>query len=189
VTRSFNRGEKSRLVQQWLRAAGRGAPAQMTLQLPDDCSCLNKFFKMSNGRREFIRKSWLLSGVIGLGISPARENPLPFNEDGDRLVLLGTQGGPFIRSYKQTPCGNLRFYYFQVDCCNLKQLYSTRLRSANEWDNGMGLLVGATTCDRSDHTGKKDAETTGGNRNGHLVILFESAEQQFHQVNRMAQVR
>lgn len=32
------------------------------------------------------------------------------NQDGDRLVLLGTQGGPFIRSYKQTPSANLIVY-------------------------------------------------------------------------------
>lgn len=30
--------------------------------------------------------------------------------DADRLVLLGTQGGPFIRSYKQTPSSNLIVY-------------------------------------------------------------------------------
>lgn len=32
------------------------------------------------------------------------------NQDGDKLVLLGTQGGPFIRSYKQTPSANLIVY-------------------------------------------------------------------------------
>jgi ribonuclease BN (tRNA processing enzyme) len=32
------------------------------------------------------------------------------SHDGNRLVLLGTQGGPFIRSYKQTPSANLIVY-------------------------------------------------------------------------------
>lgn len=65
---------------------------------------------MSNSRRDFIRKSFLLSGAAGLTL-PAEltENNL-LNEDGDRLVLLGTQGGPFIRSYKQTPSANLIVY-------------------------------------------------------------------------------
>ena len=65
---------------------------------------------MRNSRREFIRKSILLSGVAGFNIpSNLREELCP-NKDGDRLVLLGTQGGPFIRSYKQTPSANLIVY-------------------------------------------------------------------------------
>lgn len=65
---------------------------------------------MRNSRREFIRKSFLLSGLAGLNLpSNLKENYL-LNEDGDRLVLLGTQGGPLIRSYKQTPSANLIVY-------------------------------------------------------------------------------
>lgn len=37
------------------------------------------------------------------------ERPVP-PADEDRLVLLGTQGGPFIRSYAQTPSANLIVY-------------------------------------------------------------------------------
>ena len=62
---------------------------------------------MSNGRREFIRKSWLLSGAVGLNIPSGLNAPFISDQDGDRLVLLGTQGGPFIRSFKQTPSANL----------------------------------------------------------------------------------
>lgn len=62
---------------------------------------------MLNSRREFIRKSFLLSGTAGLSQSfDINENKF-LKEDGDRLVLLGTQGGPFIRSYKQIPSANL----------------------------------------------------------------------------------
>jgi len=64
---------------------------------------------MQNSRREFIRKSFLLSGVAGLNI-PDLNGKYFLNEDGDRLVLLGTQGGPLIRSYKQTPSANLIVY-------------------------------------------------------------------------------
>jgi ribonuclease BN (tRNA processing enzyme) len=65
---------------------------------------------MSNGRREFIRKSWLLSGAVGLNIPSGLNAPFISDQDGDRLVLLGTQGGPFIRSFKQTPSANLIMY-------------------------------------------------------------------------------
>jgi len=65
---------------------------------------------MLSSRREFIRKSFLLSGMAGLNL-PSDFNEKGFlKEDGDRLVLLGTQGGPFIRSYKQTPSSNLIVY-------------------------------------------------------------------------------
>lgn len=65
---------------------------------------------MSNSRREFIRKSFFLSGAAGLTISSDLNERHSVNQDGDRLVLLGTQGGPFIRSYKQTPSANLIMY-------------------------------------------------------------------------------
>jgi len=65
---------------------------------------------MSNSRREFIRKSWLLSGAVGLNIPSGLNEPFKSYQDADRLVLLGTQGGPFIRSFKQTPSANLIVY-------------------------------------------------------------------------------
>ena len=65
---------------------------------------------MSNTRREFIRTSFLLSGAAGLTISSDLNEKYFLNQNGDRLVLLGTQGGPFIRSYKQTPSANLIVY-------------------------------------------------------------------------------
>jgi ribonuclease BN (tRNA processing enzyme) len=65
---------------------------------------------MQNSRREFIRKSFLLSGAAGLSIPSNSIEKHYSNLDRDRLVLLGTQGGPFIRSYKQTPSGNLIVY-------------------------------------------------------------------------------
>lgn len=57
-------------------------------------------------RRKFIQNTGLLAVTSALGL-PSGYLP---NEDGDRLVLLGTQGGPFIRSYKQTPSANLIVY-------------------------------------------------------------------------------
>jgi len=47
---------------------------------------------------------------MGLNIPAELQHPYPINEDGDRLVLLGTQGGPLIRSYKQTPAVSLIVY-------------------------------------------------------------------------------
>lgn len=65
---------------------------------------------MRNGRRKFIRESFLLSGVAGFNIPLIFGKEYCPNNDGDRLVLLGTQGGPYIRSYKQTPSANLIVY-------------------------------------------------------------------------------
>ena len=65
---------------------------------------------MQNSRREFIRKSILLSGAAGFNITSDLNEKYFLNEDIDRLVLLGTQGGPLIRSYKQTPSANLIVY-------------------------------------------------------------------------------
>src|SRR4051794_6358851 len=65
---------------------------------------------MSYNRREFIRKSGLLTGAVGLSMpSYSRLNGL-VDESSDKLILLGTQGGPFIRSYKQTPSANVIIY-------------------------------------------------------------------------------
>jgi hypothetical protein len=61
------------------------------------------FTAMKTNRREFFRKSVLFTGAAGLQRLTASNRTVPQNQEGDRLVLLGTQGGPFIRSYKQTP--------------------------------------------------------------------------------------
>jgi ribonuclease BN (tRNA processing enzyme) len=64
---------------------------------------------MPNSRRDFIVKTCLLPAAAF--ILPAENNEKYFNnQEGDRLILLGTQGGPFIRSYKQTPSANLIVY-------------------------------------------------------------------------------
>ena len=65
---------------------------------------------MTLSRREFIRRSGLAAGSIGLPLAKHVHASNPVALDGDRLVLLGTQGGPFIRSYKQTPSANLIVY-------------------------------------------------------------------------------
>jgi len=65
---------------------------------------------MPNSRREFIRKSILLSGAAGLNVPYDLSEKQFRSVDGDRLVLLGTQGGPLIRSYNQTPSANLIVY-------------------------------------------------------------------------------
>jgi len=65
---------------------------------------------MPNSRREFIRKTLLLTGSAGINIPSTLSEKYFIPADGDRLVLLGTQGGPLIRSYKQTPSANLIVY-------------------------------------------------------------------------------
>lgn len=65
---------------------------------------------MQNSRREFIRKSILLSGGAGFNMPSTLNETYFLDNNNDRLVLLGTQGGPFIRSYKQTPSANLIVY-------------------------------------------------------------------------------
>lgn len=65
---------------------------------------------MPGSRREFIRNSLLLSGMTSLNIPVGASKKLAINETEDKLVLLGTQGGPLIRSYKQTPSANLIMY-------------------------------------------------------------------------------
>ena len=65
---------------------------------------------MPYSRREFLWKSGLLSGIVGTNTSSfVGHNNLAQDSTG-KLVLLGTQGGPFIRSYKQTPSANLIVY-------------------------------------------------------------------------------
>jgi ribonuclease BN (tRNA processing enzyme) len=65
---------------------------------------------MQNSRREFIRNSFLFSGLSALNIPTILNEKFSLNEDNDKLVLLGTQGGPLIRSYKQSPSSNLIVY-------------------------------------------------------------------------------
>ena len=65
---------------------------------------------MRYNRRDFIRKSSLLAGIIPLNTSLDSSFPNFVDETTDRLILLGTQGGPFIRSYRQTPSANLIVY-------------------------------------------------------------------------------
>lgn len=65
---------------------------------------------MQRSRREFIRNSIFLSGAAGLNFKSVLADPHHINQEGNRLVLLGTQGGPLIRSYKQTPSSNLIVY-------------------------------------------------------------------------------
>ncbi len=65
---------------------------------------------MSYNRRKFIGKSLLLTGLLEYkNALHLRENSF-VTQFSDRLVLLGTQGGPFIRSYKQTPAASLLVY-------------------------------------------------------------------------------
>jgi ribonuclease BN (tRNA processing enzyme) len=65
---------------------------------------------MSYSRRDFIRTSGLLSGIVSLNVPSSVTHNNLLSENGNRLVLLGTQGGPFIRSYKQTPAASLIMY-------------------------------------------------------------------------------
>ncbi len=65
---------------------------------------------MNSNRRTFIRKSLLLTGAAAISRTAADQEQCLTPLEGDRLVLLGTQGGPFIRSYKQTPSASLLVY-------------------------------------------------------------------------------
>ncbi len=65
---------------------------------------------MTNNRRTFIKKSLLLTASAAVSNSSVAEHTTTRGAAGDRLVLLGTQGGPFIRSYKQTPSASLIEY-------------------------------------------------------------------------------
>ncbi|WP_221392976.1 MBL fold metallo-hydrolase [Dyadobacter sp. NIV53] len=64
---------------------------------------------MSNSRRAFIRKSIVLA-TVGINLPASFCNRKLMSRNKDRLVLLGTQGGPFIRSFKQTPSSSLIVY-------------------------------------------------------------------------------
>ncbi|MBC7829970.1 MAG: MBL fold metallo-hydrolase [Chitinophagaceae bacterium] len=65
---------------------------------------------MTNNRRDFIQKSFQLTGLAYFKVPFSFTKEHFINPNSNRLVLLGTQGGPFIRSYKQTPSANLVVY-------------------------------------------------------------------------------
>jgi ribonuclease BN (tRNA processing enzyme) len=65
---------------------------------------------MPYSRREFIWKSSLLTGMVRLTTASHYTLHNLIEDSADRLILLGTQGGPFIRSYQQTPSANLIVY-------------------------------------------------------------------------------
>lgn len=65
---------------------------------------------MTNNRRDFIRNSFLIGGALRFNLLSIPTQNYFSQPAGDRLVLLGTQGGPFIRSYKQTPSASLIEY-------------------------------------------------------------------------------
>jgi len=65
---------------------------------------------MSLTRRDFIIKSGLAAGSSAINL-PSGLNLKDINKQNyDQLVLLGTQGGPVIRSYKSSPSANLIVY-------------------------------------------------------------------------------
>lgn len=65
---------------------------------------------MDSSRRTFIRKSALLTGAVITKPLTVKISSQVLEQNEDRLVLLSTQGEPFIRSYKQTPSANLIVY-------------------------------------------------------------------------------
>jgi ribonuclease BN (tRNA processing enzyme) len=65
---------------------------------------------MPYNRREFIRNSGLIAGSAAFGLQSNEKLQNLGYEEADRLVLLGTQGGPFIRSYKPSPSASLIVY-------------------------------------------------------------------------------
>lgn len=65
---------------------------------------------MPYSRREFVRKSGLLAGLAPLKILPYPMEENSILPDDDCLILLGTQGGPVIRSYNSSPAANVIVY-------------------------------------------------------------------------------
>jgi ribonuclease BN (tRNA processing enzyme) len=64
---------------------------------------------MAYTRRSFIVNSGMVIGSAAL--LPRRASPMDLPNPGtNRLVLLGTQGGPFVRSYKRSPPANVIVY-------------------------------------------------------------------------------
>jgi ribonuclease BN (tRNA processing enzyme) len=72
---------------------------------------------MAYSRRKFIRNSSLAIGSATINPSLVSKQ-FHKMQNGNRLVLLGTQGGPTIRSYKPSPSANLIVYndiHFVID--------------------------------------------------------------------------
>src|SRR5437763_14559462 len=65
---------------------------------------------MPYSRREFVVKSGLLAGLAAVKFSPHPIEHSSLNPNDNRLVLLGIQGGPVIRSYKSSPSANVIVY-------------------------------------------------------------------------------
>jgi ribonuclease BN (tRNA processing enzyme) len=65
---------------------------------------------MSYSRREFIRYSSLALGSTSIDFPFASKLSILGNQNGNRLVLLGTKGGPFISSYIPSPSANVILY-------------------------------------------------------------------------------
>src|ERR1044071_2979611 len=65
---------------------------------------------MGYNRRKFILNSGLLVGstAIKWPFQPGKKHYRRIN--GNRLILLGTQGGPVIRSYKSSPTASCLVY-------------------------------------------------------------------------------
>ncbi len=65
---------------------------------------------MPYSRKDFIIKTGIAAGAIAMGL-PSEVKLKSFNnQPANRLVLLGTQGGPVIRSYKSSPSANVIVY-------------------------------------------------------------------------------
>lgn len=62
---------------------------------------------MHYSRKEFILKSSLIAGAVAINL---HGNSSKKHFDNDRIVLLGTRGGPFIQGYKPSPAANLLVY-------------------------------------------------------------------------------
>ncbi|MBR0801613.1 MBL fold metallo-hydrolase [Bradyrhizobium jicamae] len=65
---------------------------------------------MAFTRRRFLIKSGLAIGVFGSGVKPILAQQPPNEAGPDRIVLLGTRGGPFIGGYSPSPSANLLVY-------------------------------------------------------------------------------
>ena len=65
---------------------------------------------MPFSRRKFIRDTTLAAAVAGINLPLVSKLSIQKNQNANRLVLLGTQGGPFIRSYNPTPSASLIEY-------------------------------------------------------------------------------
>jgi ribonuclease BN (tRNA processing enzyme) len=65
---------------------------------------------MSFTRRRFLFKSGLTIGALGSGFKSVLAQQPATDPGSDRIVLLGTRGGPFIGGYSPSPSANLLVY-------------------------------------------------------------------------------